>query len=150
MQQNIPPTTVHTAPVSEHAPFADLFPQTSSLERMLLEHTFIKAAAVLCEDYRRDRWQCLKVSDTVAYVVPTRSDAYVVNVKTTDFNAEVSADTFGLMVTLTVLGYLTALMKQGEYAEQFCNLREYAALQHSQAQCIRAALGLKGDCDAKQ
>ncbi|MDX7988784.1 antirestriction protein [Xenorhabdus sp. 12] len=150
MQQNTPPTTVHTAPVSEHAPFADLFPQTSSLERMLLEHTFIKAAAVLCENYRRDRWQCRKVSDTVAYVVPTRSDAYVVNVKTTDFNGEVSADTFGLMVTLTVLGYLAALMKQGEYAEQFYNLREYAALQHPQAQCIRAALGLKGGCDANQ
>ncbi|MBD2793340.1 antirestriction protein, partial [Xenorhabdus sp. CUL] len=106
MQQNTPPTTAHTAPVSEHASFADLFPQTSSLERMLLEHSFVKAAAVLCEDYRRDRWQYRKVSDTVAYAVPTRSNSYVVNVKTSDFNGEVSADTFGLMVTLTVLGYL--------------------------------------------
>ncbi|MDX7993098.1 antirestriction protein [Xenorhabdus littoralis] len=150
MQQNTSPTTVHIAPASEHSPFADLFPQTSSLERMLLEHTFVKAAAVLCENYRRDRWQFRKVSDTVAYVVPTRSDAYVVNVKTTDFNGEVSADTFGLMVTLTVLGYLAALMKQCEYAEQFCNLREYAALQHPQTQCIRAALGLKGGGDDKQ
>nr|WP_232370028.1 antirestriction protein [Xenorhabdus lircayensis] len=117
---------------------------------MLLEHTFIKAAAVLCEDYRRERWQSRRVSDTVAYVVPTRSDAYAVNVKTTGFNGEVSADTFGLMVTLSVLGYLAALMKQDEYAEQFCALREYAALQHPQAQCIRAALGLTGEHDAKQ
>ncbi|WP_408674137.1 antirestriction protein [Xenorhabdus szentirmaii] len=45
---------------------------------------------------------------------------------------------------------MAALMKQGEYAEQFCNLREYAALQHPQAQYIQAALGLKGGCDAKQ
>ncbi|MDE9533152.1 antirestriction protein, partial [Xenorhabdus bovienii] len=53
------------------------------------------------------------------------------------------ADAFGLMVTLSVLGYLAALMKLDGYAERFCDLCEYA-LQHPQASCIRAALGLKG------
>ncbi|CDH04878.1 hypothetical protein XBO1_1510007 [Xenorhabdus bovienii str. oregonense] len=142
MQQNTPPVT-DIVPASEHSPFAEIFPQTSSLELMLLEHTFIKAAAVLCGDDRCDRWQYRKVSDNIAYVVPTRSDSSVVNVNTTDFKGEVSTDAFGLMVTLSVLGYLAALMKLDGYAERFCDLREYA-LQHPQASCIRVALGLKG------
>ncbi|CBJ80598.1 hypothetical protein XNC3_1170003 [Xenorhabdus nematophila F1] len=142
MQQNTTPATAHTVPASEHSPFAEIFPQTSSLELMLLEHTFIKAAAVLCDDDRCDQWEYRKVSDNIAYVVPARSDSSVVNVNTTGFKGEVSADAFGLMVTLSVLGYLAALMKLDGYAERFCDLREYA-LQHPQAQCIRAALGLK-------
>ncbi|MDE1493340.1 antirestriction protein [Xenorhabdus bovienii] len=143
MQQNTTPATVHTVSAAELSPFAEIFPQTSSLELMLLEQTFIKAAVVLCDDDRCDQWQYRKVSDNIAYVVPTRSDSYVVNVNTTDFKGEVSADAFGLMVTLSVLGYLAALMKLDGYAERFCDLREYA-LQHPQAQYIRAALGLKG------
>ncbi|MDC9597932.1 antirestriction protein [Xenorhabdus sp. XENO-2] len=74
-------------------------------------------------------------------------DTSVVNVSTTDFKGEVSADAFGLMVTLSVLSYLTDLMKLDGYAERFYALREYAR-QHPQAQCIRAALGLKGARDA--
>ncbi|WP_416777287.1 antirestriction protein [Xenorhabdus budapestensis] len=140
MQQNTTPATV---PESELSPFAEIFSHTGSLELMLLEHTFIKAAAVLCDDDRCDRWQYRKVSDSIAYIVPTRSDFSVVNVDTTDFKGEVSADAFGLMVTLSVLGYLTALMKLDGYAERFCALREYA-LQHPQTEYIRAALGLKG------
>ncbi len=143
MQQNETRTTVHSVPVSELSPFEDVFPQTSPLELMLLEHTVIKTAVTLCEDYRCDKWQCRKVSDKIAYAVPTRADTYVVKNETTDFNGEVSADTFGLMVTLSVLGYLTALIKQDEIAERLCDLREYA-LQHPQAQCIREALGLAG------
>ncbi|WP_431768954.1 antirestriction protein [Xenorhabdus khoisanae] len=143
MPQNETRTTVHFVPVSELSPFEDVFPQTSPLELMLLEHTVIKAAVTLCEDYRSDKWQCRKVSDNIAYAVPTRADRYVVKTETTDFNGEVSADTFGLMVTLTVLGYLTALIKQDEIAERLCDLRAYA-LQHPQAPCIRAALGLAG------
>ncbi|MGJ0627282.1 antirestriction protein [Xenorhabdus bovienii] len=143
MQQNTTPATAHTVPASELSPFAEIFPHTSSLELMLLEHAFIKAAAVLCDDDRCDRWRYRKVSDSIAYVVPTRLDSSVVNVNTTDFKGEVSADAFGLMVTLSVLGYLAALMKLDGYAERFCDLREYA-LQHPQASCIRAALGLKG------
>ncbi|MDE1484564.1 antirestriction protein [Xenorhabdus bovienii] len=142
MQQNTIPATVHTVSAAELSPFAEIFPHTSLLELMLLEHTFIKAAAVLCDDYPCEQWQYRKVSDSIAYVVPTRSDSSVVNVNTTDFKGEVSADAFGLMVTLSVLGYLAALMKLDGYAERFCDLREYA-LQHPQAQCIRAALGLK-------
>nr|WP_244967871.1 hypothetical protein [Xenorhabdus budapestensis] len=46
MQQNTTPATVHPAELS---PFAEIFPHTGSLELMLLEHTFIKAAAVLCD-----------------------------------------------------------------------------------------------------
>ncbi|WP_255296149.1 antirestriction protein [Xenorhabdus cabanillasii] len=107
-------------PASELSPFADIFPQTRLLELMLLEHTFIKAVTVLCGDYQCDRWQYRKVSDNIAYVVQTRSDSYVVNVDTTDFKGEVSADTCGLMVTLTVLGYLAALMKQDGHTEWFC------------------------------
>ncbi|WP_339378911.1 antirestriction protein [Xenorhabdus sp. BG5] len=143
MQQNETGTPVHAAPASELSPFEDVFPQTSPLERMLLEHSIIKAAVTLCEDYRCDTWQCRKVSDNIAYAVPTRADTYRVKIETTDFNGEVSADTFGLMVTLSVLGYLTVLMKQDEVAERFCDLRAYA-LQHPQAPCIRAALGLAG------
>ncbi|WP_340621593.1 antirestriction protein [Xenorhabdus siamensis] len=143
MQQNKTRTTVHAVPASELSPFADVFPRSSPLELILLEHTVIKAAVTLCEDYRCDTWQCRKVSDNIAYAVPTRADTYGVKIETTDFNGEVSADTFGLMVTLSVLGYLTALMKQDEVAERFCDLRAYA-LQHPQAQCIRAALGLAG------
>ncbi|WP_047685996.1 MULTISPECIES: antirestriction protein [Xenorhabdus] len=149
MQQNTTPATVHTVSPAERSPFAEIFPHTGSLELMLLEHTFIKAAAVLCDDDRCDRWQYRKVSDRIAYIVPARSDSAVVNVGTTDFKGEVSADAFGLMVTLSVLGYLTALMKLDGYAERFCALREYA-LQHPQAQYIRAALGLKGERDAKE
>nr|WP_228005915.1 antirestriction protein [Xenorhabdus sp. BG5] len=145
MQQHIPSATVHAA---EHAPFADLFPHTSSLERMLLEHTFNKAAAVLCDDDWFNRWQYRKVSDSIAYVVPARSDFAVFNVETTDFTGKVSADAFGLMVTLNVLGYLTALMESDGYAARIYALRKYA-LQHPQAQYIRAALGLEGERDAK-
>ncbi|MCP9268237.1 antirestriction protein [Xenorhabdus sp. XENO-1] len=134
---------MHAVSAAELSPFAEIFPHTSSLELMLLEYTFIKAAAVLCDDDRCDQWQYRKVSDSIAYVVPARSDPSVVNVDTTDFKGEVSADAFGLMVTLSVLGYLVALMKPDRYAERFCALREYA-LQHPQAQYIRAALGLKG------
>ncbi|SFN39820.1 antirestriction protein [Xenorhabdus japonica] len=143
MQQNTTPATVHTVSPAELSPFAEIFPHTGSLELMLLEHTFIKAAAVLCDDERCDRWQYRKVSDRIAYIVPMRPDSSVVNVDTTDFKGEVSADAFGLMVTLSVLGYLTDLMKLDGYAERFCALREYA-WQHPQASCIRAALGLKG------
>ncbi|YAP81861.1 antirestriction protein [Xenorhabdus stockiae] len=39
-------------------------------------------------------------------------------------------------------------MKLDGYTERFCALREYAR-QHPQAQCIRAALGLKGERDAR-
>ncbi|MEQ1966491.1 antirestriction protein [Xenorhabdus nematophila] len=141
MQQNETQTTAHPVPASELLPFAAVFPRSNPLELRLLEHTVIKAAATLSEDYRWDTWRCRKVSDTLAYAVPTRADTYVVNIETTDFHSAVSADTFGLMVTLTVLGYLTALMAQGDVAEQFCDLREYAR-QHPQAPCIRAALGL--------
>ncbi|QTL40312.1 antirestriction protein [Xenorhabdus budapestensis] len=147
MQQHTPPATVHTVPPAERSPFADIFPHTGSLELMLLEHTFIKAAAVLCDDERCDRWQYRKVSDRIAYIVPVLLDTSVVNVSTTDFKGEVSADAFGLMVTLSVLGYLTDLMKLDGYAERFCALREYVR-QHPQAQCIRTALGLKGERDA--
>ncbi|CDG16829.1 putative Antirestriction plasmid protein (modular protein) [Xenorhabdus doucetiae] len=143
MQQNATMPTAPSTPASELFPFADVFPRTSPLELMLLEHTVIKAAATLCEDYRSDQWRCRKISDKIAYAVPTRADTYTVNVDITHFEGEVSADTFGLIVTLTVLGYLTALMKQDEVAERFCDLREYA-LQHPQTQSIRAALGLKG------
>ncbi|MBE8598178.1 antirestriction protein [Xenorhabdus sp. BG5] len=143
MQQNEIRTTVHSVPVSELSPFEAVFPRTNSLELILLEHTVIKAAVALCVDYRCDTWQCRKVSDKIAYAVPTRADTYVVKNETTDFNGEVSADTFGLMVTLSVLGYLTALIKQDEIAERLCDLREYA-LQHPQAPCIREALGLAG------
>ncbi|WP_244149739.1 antirestriction protein [Xenorhabdus eapokensis] len=143
MQQNETRTTVHAVPASELSPFADVFPRSSPLELRLLEHSVIKAAVTLCEDYRCDTWQCRKVSDKIAYAVPTRADTYGVKIETTDFNSEVSADTFGLMVTLTVLGYLTALVKQDEIAERLCDLREYA-LQHPQAPCIRAALSLAG------
>ncbi|CDM88709.1 antirestriction protein [Xenorhabdus bovienii] len=142
MQQNTPPVT-DIVPASEHSPFAEIFPHTSSLELTLLEHTFIKAAAVLCDDDRCDQWQYRKVSGTIAYIVPVRPDSSGVRVETTDFKGEVSADAFGLMVTLSVLEYLAALMKLDGYAERFCDLREYA-LQHPHASCIRAALGLKG------
>ncbi|QTL40848.1 antirestriction protein [Xenorhabdus budapestensis] len=148
MQQNTTPATVHTVSSAELSPFAEIFPHTGSLELMLLEHTFIKAAAVLCDDDRCDQWQYRKVSDRIAYIVPVLLDTSVVNVSTTDFKGEVSADAFGLMVTLSVLGYLTDLMKLDEYAERFCALREYVR-QHPQAQCIRTALGLKGERDAR-
>ncbi|WP_152669790.1 MULTISPECIES: antirestriction protein [Xenorhabdus] len=134
MQQNETRITVRAVPVSELSPFEAVFPRSSPLELMLLEHTVIKAAVTLCEDYRCDKWQCRKVSDNIAYAVPTRADTYVVKNEATDFNAEVSADTFGLMVTLTVLGYLTALIKHDEIAERLCDLRAYA-LQHPQAPC---------------
>ncbi|CDG22211.1 Putative Antirestriction plasmid protein (modular protein) [Xenorhabdus poinarii G6] len=143
MQQNETMTTAPSTPAPELFPFSDLFPRTSPLELMLLEHSVIKAAATLCEDYRRDQWWCRKISDKIAYAVPTRADTYTVKVDITHFEGEVSADTFGLIVTLSVLGYLTALMKRDEEAARFCDLREYA-LQHPQTQSIRAALGLKG------
>ncbi|MBI6549773.1 antirestriction protein [Xenorhabdus lircayensis] len=143
MPQNTTPATAHTVPASELSPFTEIFPHTGSLELTLLEHTFIKAAAVLCDDDWCDQWQYRKVSDTIAYIVPVRPDPSGVRVETTDFKGEVFADAFGLMVTLSVLGYLAALMKLDGYAERFCDLREYA-LQHPQASCIRAALGLKG------
>ncbi|MBC8947017.1 antirestriction protein [Xenorhabdus indica] len=148
MQQHTTPATVHTVSPAELSPFAEIFPHTGSLELMLLEHTFIKAAAGLCDDDRCDRWQCRKVSDPIAYIVPAGLNPAVVNVSTTDFKGEVSADAFGLMVTLSVLGYLTDLMKLDGYAERLCTLREYAR-QHPQAQCIQAALGLKGERDAR-
>ncbi|PHM30274.1 antirestriction protein [Xenorhabdus innexi] len=149
MQQNTSPVT-DIVPAPEHSPFADIFPLTGSLELMLLEHTFIKAAAVLCDDDRCDRWQYRKVSDTIAYIVPVRPEPAVVRVETTDFKGEVSADAFGLMVTLNVLGYLTTLLKLDGYAERFCALREYA-LQHPETQFIRAVLGLthKEKCDVR-
>ncbi|WP_255430632.1 antirestriction protein [Xenorhabdus sp. TS4] len=58
----------------------------------------------MCDDDRCDRWQYRKVSDRVAYIVPMRPDSSGVNMSTTDFKGEVSADAFGLMVTLSVLG----------------------------------------------
>ncbi|MDX8000004.1 antirestriction protein [Xenorhabdus sp. Reich] len=149
MQQNTSPVT-DIVPAPEHSPFAEIFPHTGSLELMLLENTFIKAAAVLCDDDRCDRWQYRKVSDTIAYIVPIRPEPAVVRVETTDFKGEVSADAFGLMVTLSVLGYLTTLLKLDGYAERFGALREYA-LQHPETQFIRAALGLtnKEKCDVR-
>ncbi|PHM30010.1 antirestriction protein [Xenorhabdus innexi] len=147
MQHTTPPAIV---PAPEHSPFAEIFPHTGSLELMLLEHTFIKAAAVLCDDDRCDRWQYRKVSDTIAYIVPVRPESAVVRVETTDFKGEVSADAFGLMVTLSVLGYLTTLLKLDGYAERFGTLREYA-LQHPETPFIRAVLGLthKEKCNVR-
>ncbi|XRZ06118.1 hypothetical protein ACP179_08570 [Xenorhabdus stockiae] len=41
----------------ELSSFTEIFLYTGSLELILLEHTFIKTAAGLCDDHWCDRWR---------------------------------------------------------------------------------------------
>ncbi|WP_273549636.1 antirestriction protein [Xenorhabdus khoisanae] len=116
------------------------FPGKKPLERLFLGFLIANTASTLCRDYQPEQWTGQQVSESLAYMVPASAKSYPVYLSDTQLRVTLSADAFGLTVTLIVLARIAAL--NGRDACRFCEWREYAK-QHPENGLIGSVMTLR-------
>ncbi|OTA18192.1 antirestriction protein [Xenorhabdus vietnamensis] len=122
------------------------FPHSTSLERLVLSFLLADTAFKLGGDYPPDDWTSQSTDDRLAYMVPTAKKTYSVFLPETAFSVTLSAEAFGLAVTLVLLTRIAVLDESGATAFRFSALREYAQ-HHPEEGLINSALTLKFEED---
>ena len=101
---------------------------------------FLKSFAVeLCPDYRGAQWQFFETSTGTLFMVPSGYESLHVRIDTNGFDARVSAEVAGLIVSLYVLARLCDVSRSHEHMRMLVLLRNYA-LTHAQATTVFRAI----------
>ncbi|MDC9596109.1 antirestriction protein [Xenorhabdus anantnagensis] len=119
-----------------------VFPGKTPLERLFLGFLLANTASQLCGEYCPEQWSSRKVSESLAYMIPTAATTYSVYLPETKLTATLSADAFGLAVTSIVLARIAVLNEPNADTCRFCELREYAQ-QHPENGLIGSVMTMK-------
>lgn len=101
---------------------------------------FLRSFAVeLCPDFKGAQWQYFETSTGTVFMVPGGYESLRVCIDTCHFDARVSAEVAGLIVSLFVLTRLCAVSRSQEHMRMLVLLRNYA-LTHAQATTVFRAI----------
>ncbi|PHM30275.1 antirestriction protein [Xenorhabdus innexi] len=126
----------------DSAALSAVFPDKTQLERLFLGFLLANIAAELGGHDRPEQWIGRQVSESLAYLVPTRAKTYAVYLPDTSLTLTLSADAFGLAVTALLFVHIAGLTESDEMAYRFCALEEYAQ-QHPESGLITTVMTLR-------
>jgi hypothetical protein len=109
---------------------------------MRAEATIYTCAARLSNDYTGGLWTLYRLSNGGAYVAPETDKRFEVVVEGNGYRGEMSADAFGIVVTLFVFGALVWTDDEAlreKFGEHYHQLRAFA-MEHDEAAAIFAAI----------
>ncbi len=132
--------THNEVPASERLAFLPKF--FGARLMMRAEAMVYGRAADLSEDYNGGMWTFYTLSNGGFYMAPESAERLKVEVHSNDYEGEVSADAFGVIVTLFVLGTLCWIENEAlrkKFSNHFHELHDYA-LQHEEAGAILRAI----------
>lgn len=114
------------------------------LRRFDKHHTtvelFLRSYAVeLCADFKGAQWRYFETSTGTVYMVPSGYESLLVSIDANHFEARVSAEVAGIIVSLFVLQRLSDVSRLREHMRMVVLLRNYA-LQHPMATTIFRAI----------
>ncbi|MBI6550559.1 antirestriction protein [Xenorhabdus lircayensis] len=117
------------------------FPHRTPLERMCLSFLLTRTAMQLCSDCRYEQWEKRGMSEPLTYMVPTAAENYAVSLPGKSLTVTLSADAFGLVVTIAVFAHLVVIDERDEEVYRYGELRKYA-LQHPEKDLIHRILDI--------
>jgi hypothetical protein len=101
---------------------------------------FLRSFAVeLCPEFKGAQWSFFETSTGTVFMVPTGYDSLLVSIDQNGFEARVSAEVAGLIVSIFVLARLADVSRSQEHMRMVVQLRNYA-LQHPLATTIFRAI----------
>jgi Antirestriction protein len=101
---------------------------------------FLRSFAVeLCPDFKGAQWRFFEASTGTVFMVPSGYESLHVRIESNGFDARVSAEVAGLIVSLFVLTRLCAVSRSQEHMRMLVLLRNYA-LTHAQATTVFRAI----------
>jgi hypothetical protein len=101
---------------------------------------FLRSFAVeLCPDFKGTQWRYFQTSTGSVFMVPSGYESLHVCIDTNGFDARVSAEVAGLIVSIFVLNRLSMVSRSREHMRMLVLLRNYA-LTHPQAATIFRAI----------
>ena len=101
---------------------------------------FLRSFAVeLCPDFKGAQWRYFETSTGTVFMVPAGYESLLVSIDVNGFEARVSAEVAGLIVSLFVLNRLCMVSRSQEHMRLLVQLRNYA-LTHAQATTIFSAI----------
>jgi hypothetical protein len=109
---------------------------------MKAEAMIYQQADLLSVDYQGGLWTFYKLSNGGFYVAPDTEKRFTVYVPGNDYEGDVSADAFGVIVTLFVLGGLVWIDDETlreKFSDHYHQLRDYAK-DHAEAGAIFRAI----------
>ncbi|WP_323859014.1 antirestriction protein [Xenorhabdus doucetiae] len=115
------------------------FPGRTPLERLFLGFLLANTASRFCQVYRPEHWESRRVSEGLSFLVPTQRETYPVWLPDQQLHVTLSAEAFGLAVTMAVFVRIAAVDTPNEDAHRFGQLRKHAS-QHAEAALIKTAL----------
>ena len=93
----------------------------------------------LCPEIKRAQWRYFETSNGAVFMVPVGQDSLLVSIDVNGFEARVSAEVAGLIVSLYVLSRVALLSRDQEHMRMVVMLRNYA-MQHPKAATIYRAI----------
>jgi hypothetical protein len=113
-------------------------------ERLMLkgESMIYQQAELLSLDYKGGLWTFYKLSNGGCYLAPETDTRFNVFVHGNDYEGEVSADAFGVIVTLFVFGALCWIDNETlreKFSDHYHQLRAFA-MDHAEAGAIFRAI----------
>lgn len=100
---------------------------------------FLRSFAVqLCPDFKGAQWRFFETSTGTVFMVPGSYDSLHVCIDTNGFDARVSAEVAGLIVSLFVLTRLCAVSRSPAHMRMLVLLRNYALTLPQAATVFRA------------
>ncbi|TDB49339.1 antirestriction protein [Photorhabdus khanii] len=117
------------------------FPHRTPLERMCLSLLLTRTAMQLCGDCRYEQWEKRGMSEPLIYMVPTAAENYAVYLPGNRLQVTLSADAFGLVVTIAVFAHLVVIDERDEEVYRYGELQKYA-LQHPEKDLIHRILDI--------
>jgi hypothetical protein len=109
---------------------------------MKAEAMIYQQASQLCADYNGALWAFYRLSNGGCYVAPETDKRFKVFVPGNDYEGEVSADAFGVIVTLFVFGSLCWIDNEAlreKFTDHYHQLRDFAK-DHAEAGAIFRAI----------
>ena len=101
---------------------------------------FLRSFAVeLCPDFKGAQWRYFETSTGTVYMVPSGYDSLLVSIDQNRFEARVSAEVAGLIVSIFVLQRLCDVSRNTEHMHMLVLLRNHA-LTHAQATTVFRAI----------
>ncbi|MEQ2024920.1 antirestriction protein [Xenorhabdus szentirmaii] len=125
------------------------FPHKTPLERMCLSFLLASTAMQLCDNCQHEQWESRRMSDLLAYMVPTSSENYAVYPPNSRLSVTLSADTFGLAVTIAVFAHLVVIDERNEDVYRYGELRKYLS-QHPEKDLIHRLLDISAFHDERE
>ncbi len=98
-----------------------------------------KYARILCKDYQGDTWQSWRLSNGGWFMTPKTPRNYQVSVPGNAFEGILSAEVFGITVSLFAQGEIAWTTERDTDIEAYYALRDFA-LGHAEAAAILAAI----------